>query len=726
MPGEDLSDRRASPQASKAADCGATSHLTDIPNGRPPLHPPSAGERPSIVLISGICLSPSYLIGRGFSFQHQKFPALFPRGNKATAITTSPFKKRKLSPSLEPAEEPLSASAATDPSSPPQLVTSDDIGPTSSPSPPRFLPPHLVAEGARAARSPTPEPPNTGESSPITAYAGLNLDSDGSAYGSGNEASSTKRGSPLAVGLRGGASTRRTVSPAKRRASAMVGEGRGGRGGRESRDADTEMVDDMERPNPDRTLPSIEVSTGPTGVRRNSKSQMSRHRRETSVDMLGQDADKSAYRTPQSGVSSTAISTATEPSPSTELPPIDEQVRQVMELSVGVTLSEGQKGYLIAIKWLSRVLARASNALGSDSHRKEAKEGPIGPVDNRSIVLTGDETYASLTDETGASFIPLKPGLIITEDFEIIPETAWNLIIQWYGLAQESPVITRFCHNTSMSETAENLQYENYPPVFTILKLPDRSSGLTKKDLEEAKLLPCSILASRHERYQRFLKRAKSLVNIDLTTKVRVWRILGGLTGGHSGMITPAQSRSSSPAPGAIMPVDPGSKLVLDTNVFAGLQLGSERELIDAKDESANDKYNGHSSLDFVGLRQDSVIVLEEQIGGPAGGEWVSDGAAAKARANGVPLTIPRSGAVASQNSLKANANNSRASSPNPGMMTRGRQAKSGRTIGTIGLNNLGNTCYMNSALQCVRNVEELTKYFLGKFRQLASCHHID
>jgi len=32
---------------------------------------------------------------------------------------------------------------------------------------------------------------------------------------------------------------------------------------------------------------------------------------------------------------------------------------------------------------------------------------------------------------------------------------------------------------------------------------------------------------------------------------------------------------------------------------------------------------------------------------------------------------------------------------------------------GLCGLSNLGNTCFMNSALQCISNTTELTKYFL-------------
>ena len=453
------------------------------------------------------------------------------------------------------------------------------------------------------------------------------------------------------------------------------------------------------------------------GSKRRSKNINNRHKRETSVDMLGQETELA------SGASSTSSTfgdmsgpSSTSSAATVEAPSIDDQIKSVMDIN-NQPMEEGQTGFIVANKWLQKVLARGSNATGTEKYGKEALEGDIGPVDNSRINLVIDLSSGGFKDEKGEPFVPLKPGLQVNEDFEILPQTAWDLIMKWYGLCRGSPVIRRYCHNTSTSETQEHLQYEVNPPVFTILKLPDPSEGTTPKTLEERSTAPVKLLASRHERYQFFLRRAKESAGIAFTTKVRVWRILGGLgrSSGADGMITPAQSRSNSPAPGSIVMVDPGDKLVVDVNTFAGLQLGTQREEIDAKDETANDKYNGRSTLDFVGLRSDEVIVLEEQIGGVAGGEWVSDNAMKIAKTLGVPISTTKPGVTTVHNqSLKPGANASRSTSPAPsGIMTRGRQTKSGRTRGSVGLTNLGNTCYMNSALQCVRSVRELTEYFL-------------
>ncbi|KAL8808646.1 MAG: hypothetical protein Q9200_004162 [Gallowayella weberi] len=624
----------------------------------------------------------------------------------------------------------------TRPEQPSRTETAVNSAVTSSPTLSGLLQQRTVVEETRGESSPLPELSSTAASSPNASCAHLTIENEGLQDPFGLETASSKgRLNSLspAEARSGPCLSLRSSSPAKRLASQMDGTHGG-----DAAD-DVEMEDSLAQGSPqDRHLSGSREPA--KAQRRKSQSQQNRHKREMSLDPLASEPAQAegkplpnrsrptsgvlpngTYFTPQSGASTILTSqsdaSTAQPRPgayTSDLPSIDEQIAQVIQLT-NRPLQEGQKGFVISCKWLGRVMARGSDLESVTKYGKEAVEGPIGPVDNSGIDMVIDQSFRILKDEKGQPFIPLRPELSMREDFEIVPEEAWELILRWYGLAQGSPIIVRYCHNTSSSDVVDNLQYELRPPIFTIVKMPDRRLGMTKQALDEKDALPVKVLASRNRSFQSFLKDAKKGTRIDVKKKVRVWRILVGLTGeSQSGMITPAQSRSNSPALATVPTPNPGSSLVLDVSRFAELQFGSERELIEAKDETANEGYIGHLTLNAVGLSQDSVIVLEEQIGGPAGGEWVAEAAINKAQANGVPISITKHGNTKVQKNLKSQANTSRTASPAPsGMMTRGRARKDGRTRGTIGLSNLGNTCYMNSALQCIRSCEELSMYFL-------------
>lgn len=411
---------------------------------------------------------------------------------------------------------------------------------------------------------------------------------------------------------------------------------------------------------------------------------------QSTSDNSGSSASDSLIPSP-SNQSTAASSLNTDvPPTATSIPSIDEQISKVTQLAQR-ELVTGQKGYLISKKWFQRVQARGSDAVKVE---KSATEGEIGPVDCSDLAIVMEESN-KLVDEAGEPYVQLRPGLAMVEDFEVLPQEAWDLIVSWYGLAKDSPIITRYAHDWSEPEAAPNVTWELSPPVFSFLKVPSEHTTQTQREKE---LPPPRMLASKNKLFMEWLKEGKALVGIDVNTKVRVWRVLGGLKNSTaSGILTPAASRSASPAPGAEIVASAGDRMLLDVNTFAHLQIGEQRELLQHKDRTADPKYNGRSTLGFVGLGRDEVIVLEEQKSGKE--EWPSENS---------KLSLSKGLKSATKN-LTASGR----SSPAPGMMTRGRQKRDGRPRGITGLSNLGNTCYMNSALQCIRSVEELTQYFL-------------
>ncbi|RAH48630.1 putative ubiquitin-specific protease UBP12 [Aspergillus brunneoviolaceus CBS 621.78] len=543
---------------------------------------------------------------------------------------------------------------------------------SSTSPPPRYIPAHLQDEvlGTRshssAPPSPTPDPSGSAVDYPSAACAGLTLHSDPATDMSGSDEK---------LHARGASDTEQDVVMEQVPAS-----------------KDSQPHSDQ----PDAMDTSASEDDNSTG---NEDSSIS----------------DNVYPTPSSMSTYTAStetrahSKAEASVASAEPPSFDDQVAQVTRFMMQ-PMQRKQKGYVVSMSWLKRVFARSSTH--ADQADKTAAEGEIGPVDNSDIVLVTDPANTGFKDENGEPFVPLRPGLQLGEDYEIVPQGGWDLIMQWYGLAEQSPAIVRYAHNTAPPGEGENIQYEINPPIFTILKLTNPSAGTTPKSLKEKNMLPVRHLASRHTSFQKWLKQVKNLARIEMSTKVRVWRILDGLgSATTSAAVTPAASRTASPAPSASTAPHAGGSLVLDLNTFLSLSEGSQRELLeDATDQTTNPKYNGRMPLDLVGLGGSDIVVLEERLPGKQG-DWVSEASKQTLNRLGVPTGNLKT-EVSTKTKTKSPATSGRSSPvPEP---ARGRR-KDGKPRGNTGLSNLGNTCYMNSALQCVRSVEELTYYFLNE-----------
>lgn len=210
---------------------------------------------------------------------------------------------------------------------------------------------------------------------------------------------------------------------------------------------------------------------------------------------------------------------------SSSTPSVDEQVHQFLQLQQK-PLEENQKGYVLSSKWLFRLLARSSDkSLIADKNisKKEALEGELGPIDNEDLLPPSiDPALKDLKDESGEAYIPLREGLTYGEDFDVLSPEAWEYLLKMHQVKDGSPTIIRYVRDTATSPDAgENLQYELYPPTFTVMKLshfPDSS--------ERSKVTAVTMLASQNTPYHTWLKTAKEKAAIPMENKVRVWRLL--------------------------------------------------------------------------------------------------------------------------------------------------------------------------------------------------------
>ncbi|KAH6653990.1 hypothetical protein BKA67DRAFT_592328 [Truncatella angustata] len=427
------------------------------------------------------------------------------------------------------------------------------------------------------------------------------------------------------------------------------------------------------------------------------------------VDMITAPPE-TASDTPPAAVTEDSQSENAVPQPPESLEAHIKSIRTFCEEFDSRPLEDGDEAYVVSRKWVESVIG------GSRGTKKDTFPDPasVRPVDNSDIIweVLDDPCVGKTAPVLTRKFVRLKPGIGL-EQYTLFPATAWDLVMQWPGLAPGQFSILRVAHRTSENEFDHNVQLEMHPPVFNIYRLWSAHSPLPiKQILKSTQPPPPRLARSRTSTWKAFLAQCKQQANIDLSQKVRVWRVPRKLPASGSAAGPAPTPPASPPAQDSDSPEDSWPHMLLDVASFTALDDPADREKVDFRDVTVDLNYNGHVTLEKLSLSTDQAIVLDEQISGT---NFVSTFTPSQAASVSLPATR------ASSTSLVVNrATRSGRTSPAPsGPLTRGRTQKSGRTIGCTGLSNLGNTCYMNSALQCVRSVEELTKYFLSeKWRQ--------
>ncbi|GKT73411.1 ubiquitin carboxyl-terminal hydrolase [Colletotrichum tofieldiae] len=386
-----------------------------------------------------------------------------------------------------------------------------------------------------------------------------------------------------------------------------------------------------------------------------------------------------------------------------DLPPLEDQIKTIQTLLKAFNDEPpkvGDVAYIVSRSWVEKALA-----LGGDPKfaKKETTNEPLGPVDNSDLVLE------VLPQPNGDDFVRMKPGTSM-EECELFPEDAWTLVSEWYGVKDgQKPIVRRAINAAPDAASPANVMFELNPPVFTIHRLWSLSSPVQVDDELKSKK-PLVLARSATTPYNSFFKEIKQLTGASLDRKMRVWQITQkpvAQEASPSSALTPPDS--PNPDKDAEGSSDPWQRMLVEVPSFTKVDSG-DRQIVPAVDNTVNPNYNGNSPLSVYGLMQDMTLVIDEEL---AKNTWVSN--YFKGGKND-KILASRGSATSLTAQGKASSSSGRSSPAPSGPVTRGRtqqKKKPGRGLGAVGLQNLGNTCYMNSALQCVRSVEELTKYFL-------------
>ncbi|KAF3926063.1 hypothetical protein ABW20_dc0109213 [Dactylellina cionopaga] len=376
---------------------------------------------------------------------------------------------------------------------------------------------------------------------------------------------------------------------------------------------------------------------------------------------------------------------------------MDDVIERIRAMSDDMPV-EGKKYYVIDARWWRRFLSEESDFEPSKDDDFDITQ-PVPPLDTSGLI----DRIEKLPN--GKTFPVLKASLQMILDFDIVPQQVWEELVKRYGVNEKSPTLVREAVNTADRDANQkNIIVDLNPPIYTIYLLAPSANTASFTQLKEAaqNKLPKKIMTGKIARFQELLLDIKTELGLESRDKIRLWRFKESET-------------AKAPATAKI-----------DINTFLSYEYGTDREPIDLPDSTKQlllGQYNGTMTLIEAGISEEKYLIVEVE----EEGEWPSERVSKALHLNGagnIPVRVTKGTQVTqSISSAKQAAGNSKArgpvtrstasSSPAPMVPRNVMTRRDGRAAGAVGFSNLGNTCYMNSALQCIKSVEELSRYFI-------------